>query len=211
MQNVNYDTHPELRGNYTPFMRNISPRELGLVEEPFGLKGVLHRIKETAKRIFALQRFTVIYTTRSDRKNARSAINDVVGWTPFKKIEYIQAQEPGYLEDGRLSGKRVLFVDNTPSMQAHIERVLHGTTASDIRYKALEDRSIHFCYYYSYDDFDYDNFEDPHRTLMFHSWIGEGQFYFPKKCHNKYFKQKRQQYAEYFRLVGKKFLNLTTE
>jgi hypothetical protein len=134
----------------------------------------------------------------------------VVGWTPFKKIEYIQAQEPGYLEDGRLSGKRVLFVDNTPSMQFHVERVWPESTASEIRHKALDDRSIRFCYYYSYDEFDYVDTDDTHR-LMFNSWIGEGQFYFPKKCHNKYFKQKRQQYAEYFRLVGKKFLNLTTE
>ncbi len=208
MQNVNYDTHPELRGNYTTFMRDISPEDLGLEEEPSGLKGVLHRIKEAAKRIFAVQRFTVIYTTLNDRRKARSAINDVVGWAPFKKIEYIQAQKQGYLEDGRLSGKRVLFVDNTMGMQSDSERFLVDSPANALRRKAIEDRSINYCYYFMDTRYYFGDASGHEDSSQFHNWMGEGHFFCPTKCHNKYFTQLRKEYADYFRLVGKKFLKL---
>ncbi len=188
--------------NRSEFMLNISPSDFGLEAEATGVKGLVQRIKEVAKRIFTVQHFTVIYTQTNDRRKARSAINEVVGWTPFKRIEYIHAQEIGHLEDGRLSNKRVLFVDNTCGMTSDSERFLPEAPANELRKKALEDRSINYCYYMASDSYADDD------CYIERNWIEEGQFYCPKKCYTGFATQMRKQYADYFRLVGKKFLKL---
>lgn len=170
---INYDTHPQLRGNPEEFMRNIRSSDFGLEEEATGIKGVLQKIKETVKRIFAVQRFTVIYRYPSDRRCARSCINEVVGWTPFKKVEYLDQNDlDGYLANNSLSGKRVLFVDTLGSIGASVERILEGSRTDEIRRIAIDDPSINFCHYY-----DYDNYED--QTNRFYNWIGNGHHFQP--------------------------------
>lgn len=191
-----------IRGNTENYMINIRPSSLGL-REASGVKRGLQKIKETAKRIFAIQRFTVVYIGLADRKRARSCINEVVGWTPFKKMEYIRSTDMDeYLAENSLRGKRVLFVNTLGTISSPAESIMEGSLASRIRRLALEDSTIRFCHY-----FNYDNYED--QTNNFADWIHNGHHYQPKKIpHMKYKGIARRQYAEYYRLVGKKFLNL---
>jgi hypothetical protein len=200
---INYDTHPQLRGNAEKFMREISPRDLGLEEEAKGIRGIVQKIKETVKRIFAVQRFTVIYRYQADRRCARSCINEVVGWTPFKKIEYLDHNDvDDYLANNSFSGKRVLFVDTMGGIGSSAERIMKGSHANQIRRIAIDDPSINFCHYY-----DYDIYED--LTNQFYNWIGNGHHFQPKNVNNlKYKNNARREFNEYYRLVGKKFLQL---
>lgn len=188
------------------FMMNANPASLGLEDEATGVKGVLKRIKETVKRIFSAPRFTVIYECDNDRKKARSAINDVVGWTPFKRIEYINLNE--YLSNKdkySFNDKRILFVSVTQGMQEEFDGLEVDSAVDGIRKIANSARKCNFCYYYQYNDFDNDNeeFETITSDLLVNS-----QYFCPKICYKEKCTKKRQEYAEYFRLVGKRFLKL---
>jgi hypothetical protein len=192
------DTHPALRGGAVDFMRNIQASDLGLAKENLG-----RRIIEAIKRIFAIQRFTVVYNSFTDRRCARSCINEVVGWTPFKKIEYINLNAiDDYLTTHSLHGKRVLVVNTLGTVSSPAEMIMEGSNAQRIRQLAVDDATIRFCHY-----FDYDNYED--QTNRFYNWIGDGHHFQPKNVSNlKYKNIARRQFAEYYRLVGKKFLKL---
>lgn len=180
-----------IRGNAKEFMENIQPSDFGLADEAKGIRGVVQRIGEALKRIFSVKRFTVIYEYEGERKRARSNINEMVGWTPFKKMEYLKLNFD--MDSSYFSGKRVLLVHSYATIQSHSEKINPGSFASCMKAAALQDSTMNFCHYFDYDNYDhiFESMQNGHHFQM------KDRRY----MHN-------GDYSEYFRLVGKKFLTL---
>lgn len=186
---------PLIRGDARDFMENIQPSDFGLADEAKGIRGVVQRIGEALKRIFSVKRFTVIYEYEGERKRARSNINEMVGWTPFKKMEYLERNKVYEMDSSYFSGKRVVLVNSYATVQSHSEKILPGSFASYMKAAALQDNTMNFCHYFDYDNYDH----------IFESM--QNGHHFQMKNRGERLMRGRE-YSEYFRLVGKKFLTL---